>query len=155
MLSGDSRATAERIAAELGIDEVIAEVLPPDEAAKVEQLKSEGRRVAMVGDGVNNAPALAHADVGIAIGAGTGLAVETGDVVLMRSDPLDIATAIARGRTSLRVQADSRRRVPTGSIEKCPFNMSTFSRGLRVLEGMIAKGKQHGVGFVTARAADD
>ena len=102
MLSGDSRATAERVAAELSIDEVIAEVLPADKAAKVAELQRQGRTVAMVGDGVNDAPALAQADVGIAIGAGTDVAVETADVVLMRSDPLDVATAITVGRGTLR-----------------------------------------------------
>src|SRR4051812_16848289 len=102
MLSGDSRATAERVAAELGIDEVIAEVLPADKAAKVTDLQQRGRKVAMVGDGVNDAPALAQADVGIAMGAGPDVAVETADVALMRSDPLDVATAITVSRGTKR-----------------------------------------------------
>jgi Cu2+-exporting ATPase len=101
MLTGDNAATAERIAADIGIDEVIADVLPADKAAKVAELQQAGRHVAMVGDGVNDAPALAAADVGIAIGAGTDVAIETADIVLMRSDPLDIATAIAIGRGTL------------------------------------------------------
>ncbi|HKW71787.1 MAG TPA: heavy metal translocating P-type ATPase [Candidatus Dormibacteraeota bacterium] len=102
MLSGDNRATAERIGHELGITDVIAEVLPGDKASKIKELQLGGKIVAMVGDGVNDAPALAQADLGIAIGAGTDVAIETADVVLMRSDPLDVATAVTIGRGTLR-----------------------------------------------------
>jgi Cu2+-exporting ATPase len=102
MLTGDNSATAERIADDLGIDTVLAEVLPADKAAHVAKLQQEERKVAMVGDGVNDAPALAQADLGVAIGAGTDVAIETADVVLMRSDPLDVPVALTIGRGTLR-----------------------------------------------------
>ncbi|HZA66444.1 MAG TPA: heavy metal translocating P-type ATPase, partial [Geminicoccaceae bacterium] len=102
MISGDNRLTAEAVGRELGIDRVFAEVLPADKADYVKQLQQEGKRVAMVGDGVNDAPALAQADIGIAIGAGTDVAVETANLVLMRSDPLDIARAMRLSRATVR-----------------------------------------------------
>jgi Cu2+-exporting ATPase len=102
MLTGDARAVANAVAADLGIDIVFAEVLPEDKVDRIRELKTRGKRVAMVGDGVNDAPALLTADVAIAIGAGTDVAVEAGDVVLVRSDPRDVPKIIALSRASYR-----------------------------------------------------
>lgn len=102
MLSGDNRQTAEAIGRQLGIDRIFAEVLPEDKAKYVKQLQQEGKFVAMVGDGVNDAPALAQADIGIAIGAGTDVAIETATVVLMKSDPADVLRAIRLSKATVR-----------------------------------------------------
>jgi P-type Cu2+ transporter len=102
MITGDSRAVADSVARRLGIDEVAAQVLPADKAAVVKGFQAGGRKVAMVGDGVNDAPALATADVGIAIGAGTDVAIESAGIVLVRSDPRDVVAAIELSRATYR-----------------------------------------------------
>jgi Cu2+-exporting ATPase len=102
MLTGDAQAVADGVARELGIDRVFAQVLPEAKAAAIEELQRQGKRVAMVGDGVNDAPALVTADVGIAIGAGTEVAVEAGDVVLVRNDPRDVPRIVALSKATYR-----------------------------------------------------
>lgn len=102
MLTGDSRRTAEVIRVQAGVDEAVAEVLPTGKAEHIAQLKAQGRQVAMIGDGINDAPALAAADVGIAIGAGTDIAIDSADIVLMKSDLCDAASAILLGRATIR-----------------------------------------------------
>ena len=102
MLTGDNRRTAEAIGRELGVTQVMAEILPQDKERKIASLQAEGRKVAMVGDGINDAPALARADVGLAIGAGTDVAIESADIVLMKSDLLDVAAAVELSRATIR-----------------------------------------------------
>jgi len=108
MLTGDATAVANAVAADLGIDTVFAEVLPEDKVDKIKELKAQGKRVTMVGDGVNDAPAVLTADVAIAVGAGTDVAVEAGDVVLVRSDPRDVPRSIALSRASNRKMIQNR-----------------------------------------------
>jgi len=100
MLTGDKKEVAEWVAKEIGLDEVIAEVLPDQKVAKIKEVQSRGLITAMTGDGVNDAPALAQADVGIAIGAGTDVAIEAADIILVRSNPNDVAAIIGLARAT-------------------------------------------------------
>ena len=103
MLTGDDARTAAAVAQTLGIDRIAANLLPEGKLDEVRRLQSEGRAVGMVGDGINDAPALAQADVGIAMGTGTDVAIEAGDVTLMRGDPVGVPRAIALARRTMRV----------------------------------------------------
>ncbi len=102
MLTGDASAVARWVARELGLDEFFAEVLPDQKAMRIREVQARGLTVAMTGDGVNDAPALAQADVGIAVGAGTDVAIESADIVLVRSDPRDVAAVVDLGRVTYR-----------------------------------------------------
>lgn len=102
MLTGDNAKTAEAIKKQVNVDRVVAEVFPQDKEKEIRRLQEKGRKVAMVGDGINDAPALARADVGIAIGAGTDVAIESADIVLMKSDLLDVSTAVQLSKAVIR-----------------------------------------------------
>ncbi|WP_028927021.1 heavy metal translocating P-type ATPase [Pseudonocardia acaciae] len=136
MITGDARAVAEAVGAELGVDEVFAEVLPADKDGKVAELQARGLRVAMVGDGVNDAPALARADVGIAIGAGTDVAIESAGVVLASDDPRGVLAA---------------RRLSEASYRKMWQNLA-WATGYNLLSVPLAAGVLAGVGFVLPAA---
>jgi Cu2+-exporting ATPase len=136
MLTGDSQIVAQRVAAELGITRVLAEVLPADKAAAIGTVRAEGKVVAMVGDGVNDAPALASADVGIAIGAGTDVAVATADIVLVRSDPRSVVAAIELSRATYR---------------KMTQNLA-WAAGYNVIAIPLAAGVLSGVGITLSPA---
>ncbi|MEE8384873.1 MAG: heavy metal translocating P-type ATPase, partial [Dehalococcoidia bacterium] len=132
MITGDNRRTAEAIGRELGIDRVLAEVLPQDKAAEVRKLQGEGKIVAMVGDGINDAPALAQANVGIAIGSGTDVAKETGHVILIRDDILDVVAAVQVGRSTMRL-------VKQNLIWAFGYNAAAIPLGAGILYPFIAQ----------------
>jgi Cu2+-exporting ATPase len=130
LLSGDLRATAERVATEVGIEEVYAEVRPEQKADYVKRRQQDGRFTAMVGDGVNDAPALAQADIGIAIGAGTDVAIQAAQVVLMRSDPLDIGRAVRLSKATVRKMKQNLAWASVYNLLAIPVAAGVFYRSL-------------------------
>jgi Cu2+-exporting ATPase len=137
MITGDNRMVAERVASELGLEEYFAEVLPDKKAEKVKEVQGRGIKVAMTGDGVNDAPALAQADVGVAIGAGTNVAVATADVVLVRSNPLDVISIVKLSRAAYR---------------KMVQNLG-WAAGYNVITIPLAAGVAYGAGILLEPAA--
>jgi Cu2+-exporting ATPase len=150
MITGDNAATGRRIADTLGIDEVIAEVLPADKAAKIAELQIGGAKVAFVGDGVNDAPALATADVGVAIGAGTDVAIESADVVLMTSDPLGVPTALTIGRATVRKEKQNLTWAVAYNGLALPIAAGVFAPWGLVLRPEIAALTMSGSSFLVA-----
>ena len=136
MLTGDARAVAEQVSREIGLDSFFAEVLPEDKAAKVRSVRADGLTVAMVGDGVNDAPALVESDLGIAIGAGTEVAIESADIVLVRSDPRDVAAILALARAT---------------YAKMVQNL-LWATGYNVIAIPLAAGVTYGLGFLMSPA---
>jgi Cu2+-exporting ATPase len=128
MLTGDAQAVADGVAKELGIDTVFAQVLPEQKSEKIRELQAQGKRVAMIGDGVNDAPALTQSDVAIAIGAGTDVAVEAGDIILVRSDPRDIARIITLSRATYRKMVQNLWWAAGYNVVAIPLAAGVFSR---------------------------
>ena len=137
MLTGDNRKVAQWVSEEVGLDEYFAEVLPHEKSAKVKEVQARGLTVAMTGDGVNDAPALAQADVGIAIGAGTDVAVETADIVLVRSNPKDVAAIVKLSRAT---------------YQKMIQNL-WWAAGYNIIALPVAAGVLYGLGILLVPAA--